>query len=350
MKRIIFFLLVICFSSLVLAEEKSTFGIVPKLSATEMADAPVLSGGVYPPLGVPCTNFTYYAQYKDEKGRMPEYIRIWHNGVWHDLALLEGDPKNGAVYVYYYLPDSGEGNFYYFEASNGAGKARASIIDSPDNGPVLFSEKLDNNEIILLDKDGKLVWKFPTGKEWVEGVAISNDGKYVAAMTGFHIYLFSKDSNVPLWNFCTNCNPPDPQYGGNMEGITISQDGSYVAATLQGKLYFFSKDSNTPLWSADIESGSIGADMSDDAGVIAVGIANAGKKGDKIFIFGKSGNKLGEYKAPHPGYDQTGNFYQPDVTPDGKYLFFISIRNEVLNGAFWVDAKVIDGLRPVELR
>ncbi|MBW2976969.1 PQQ-binding-like beta-propeller repeat protein [Candidatus Woesearchaeota archaeon] len=319
MKKIILMLILICLSCLVLAEEKSTIGIVPKLSAEEMRDAPILSGGVYPPMGVPCTNFTYYAQYQDEKGREPAYIRVWHNGNWHDMALLEGNPKTGAVYTYNYVPASGKGNFYYYEASNGVGKARASIIDSPDNGPVLFSEKLDNNEIVLLDKEGKEIWSYQTGKEWVEGVAISKDSDYIAAITGFHIYLFSKADNKPLWSFCTNCNPPNPQYGGNMEGVAISQDGSHIAATLQGKLYFFSKESNNPLWSSDIESGSIGVDMSDDAKVIAVGVANAGENGDKIFIFNKEGEKLGEYKASHPEYVQTGNFYQPDVTPDGKY-------------------------------
>ncbi|PIN85915.1 hypothetical protein COV19_07530 [Candidatus Woesearchaeota archaeon CG10_big_fil_rev_8_21_14_0_10_44_13] len=312
-------LIMICLSSFAFAEEKSAVGIVPKLSAEEMKDAPILGGGVYPQTGVPCTNFTYYAQYVDNKGREPAYVRIWHNGGWHDMAFLEGNPKSGATYIYNYVPTSGKGNFYYYEASNGAGKARASIIDSPDNGPVLFSERLDNNEIILLDREGKKIWEFQTGKEGIEGVAISKDGGHIAAVTGFHIYLFSKDNNKPLWNFCVNCEPSSAM-SGNMEGIAISQGGSHIAATMQGKLYFFESGSNKPLWTVEIESGSIGVDMSDDADVIAVGVANAGKKGDKIFLFDKDGNNLGEYKASHPGYEQTGNFYQPDVTPDGKYV------------------------------
>ena len=149
--------MIVCLSSLVLAEEKTT-EMVPKLTAAETVDAPTLvDSSVYPFWGVPCTNYTYYAIYKDEKGREPEYMRIWLNGEWHDMNWLKGDPKSGATYVYNYVPNSGSTNFYYFEASNGVGKVRASIIDSPDNGPVLFSEKLDNNEIILLDKEGKEV-------------------------------------------------------------------------------------------------------------------------------------------------------------------------------------------------
>ncbi len=314
MKRIILILVLICLSSFVLAEEKSTIGIVPKLTAEEKKDAPtIVNSEVYPFWGVPCTNYTYYAVYKDEKGREPEYMRIWLNGNWHDMELLKGDPKTGATYVYYYVPTSGKTNFYYYEASNGVGKARGSMIDSPDNGPVLFSEKLDNNEIVLLDKDGKEVWSYPTGKDWVEGVAISKDGDYIAAITNFYIYLFSKDSKEPLWSFCMDCKIPD-YYSGTAAGVAISADGTYIAADMQGTLYFFNRESNQPLWTKNTESGAIGVDMSDDGSVIAVGA------GGKIFIFDKEGNKLGEYKPSHPDYEQTGEFYQPDVTPDGKYV------------------------------
>ncbi len=319
MKKIILILIIICLSIFVLAEEKTT-EMVPKLTATEMVDAPtIVDSEVYPVWGVVCTNYTYYAIYKDEKGREPEYMRINLNGQWHDMVFLKGDSQSGATYVYNYIPTSGKTNFYYYEASNGVGKVRGSMIDSPDNGPVLFSEKLNNNEIILLDKEGKEVWNYPTGRDWVEGVAISKDGNYIAAVTDFYVYLFSKESNVPLWSFCKNCEIPSIVFG-NSHGVAISADGAYIAGELDGTLYFFKKESNTPLWTVNIESGSIGVDMSDDGSIIAAGTGNAGEKGDKIFIFDKDGNKLGEYRASHPGYEQSGNFYQPDVTPDGKYV------------------------------
>src|SRR3989338_1975562 len=316
MKKIIFILILICALPIFLAEEKTT-EMVPKLSAAEMIDAPtIVNSEVYPVWGVPCTNYTYYAIYKDEKGREPEYMRIWLNGVWHDMKLLKGDPKSGTTYTYNYIPDSGSSNFYYFEASNGVGKARGSIIDSPDNGPVLFSEKLDNNEIVLLDKNGKEMWSYDAGIDWVEGVAISKDGNYIAAVTNFYIYLFSKDNKEPLWKFCKECEIPSSLVSGTARGIAISADENYIAADLQGTLYFFNKESNKPIWNRNIESGSIGIDMSDDSSVIAVGAGN------RILLFDKEGNKLGEYKASHPEYGeiQTGEFYQPDVTPDGKYV------------------------------
>ena len=307
--------ILVLLSTLVLAEEKSTVGIVPKLTAEEMKDAPtIVNSEVYPVWGVPCTNYTYYAVYKDEKGREPEYMRIWLNGEWYDMELLSGNPKDGATYVYYYVPTSGKTNFYYYEASNGIGKARGSMIDSPDNGPVLFSEKFDNNEIVLLDEEGKEVWNYPTGRDWVEGVAISKDGNYIAAVTNFYIYLFSKNSKEPLWSFCRDgdCKIPS-YYSGTAAGVAISADGNYIAAHQQGA-YLFNKENNQPLWTKDTESGAIGVDMSDDGSVIAMGA------GDKILIFDQEGNILSEYKPSHPDYEQTGEFYQPDVTPDGKYV------------------------------
>lgn len=137
-------MVLICLSSIVLAEAQSA-GIVPELTAAEIEDAPlIIESGVYPSEGTPCAKYTYYAVYKDEDGREPEYIRIWLNGEWHDMEWLNNNPEvGGTVYVYYYFPTSGKPNFYYFEASNGAGKARGSIIDSPASGPVIFSENLD---------------------------------------------------------------------------------------------------------------------------------------------------------------------------------------------------------------
>ncbi len=43
-----------------------------------------------------------------------------------------------------------------------------------------------------------------------------------------------------------------------------------------------------------------------------------------------------------------GNDSAPQVTPDGKYLFFQSNRADsgVSHGLYWVDASVLEALRP----
>lgn len=302
------------------AELKPSFDTVKKLTEVEMKDGPKLYGNVvFPGFGVPCTKFTYKVIYRDEKGGTPEYVRINLNNRWHDMEKKSGDYKTGALYAYEYVPTSTKPNFFYFEASNGIGKARAAIIDSPDQGPTVYSEKFDNNEIILLDKEGNAVWTYDTGYDQVEGVAISEDGNYVAAVTNFYVYLFSKDKKEPLWKFCTICAVPET-ISTNMAGIAISADGSFIAADLQNKLYLFSRESNKPLWIRDTESSALGIDISDDGSLIVLGVANLNGKGDKILVYDKDGKKLWEYRAEHPGYDQTGNFYQPDMTPDGRYI------------------------------
>ncbi|MCD6115172.1 PQQ-binding-like beta-propeller repeat protein [bacterium] len=302
------------------AEVKTELDLtVPKLSAEETKDGPHLSGGVSPFWGTPCTKFTYIALYKDEKGRSPQYVRIWLNGEWHDMKKTRGENyKEGVLYTYEYIPTSGRELFYFFEASNGVGKIRSNFIDSPDQGPLLFDEKLDNNEIILLDKEGNKVWSFKTKNDWIEGVAIS-ENDYIAAVSGYYIYLFSKDSNKPLWSFCEICDVPQVTMAP-FNGVDISANGQYLAATLQTTLYFFEITSEKPLWQKSLEANAIGVAVSENGEYIAVGLGNTEGKGDKIILFDKKGNLLWEYKASHPEYDQTGNFYRPAITPDGKYI------------------------------
>src|SRR3989339_497647 len=154
-------IVVLLLISLASAELKSSYGVVTKLTEEEMKDGPKLfSNSMYPQFGVACTNFTYSVVYQDEKGRSPEYVRINLNGEWHNMEYRSGEPKTGMSYAYHYIPTSTKPNFFYMEASNGAGKARAAIIDSPDQGPILYAEKLDNNEIILLNKNGEKVWSY----------------------------------------------------------------------------------------------------------------------------------------------------------------------------------------------
>ena len=317
--KFLIFLLILSFLGFISAEDKFSTDIVPKLTEQDTKDAPELAEGmVYPSWGVPCMNFTYFVMYKDKQNRPPQYVRINLNGKWYDMQKQSGeDYTKGVMYNYNVIPDSGKQLFYYYEASNGVGKARDAIIDTPDQGPVLFSEKLDNNQIILVDKNGKELWTYNTGRDWVEGISLSDNGD-LAAVTNFNIYLFSRESNTPLWKYCTQCEVP-ALVNGQMQGVAISGDGNYIAGTLNSEVYYFSKESNTPLWHTNIESGVIGLDISQDGSYVAVGTSNSGEKGDRFFLFDKQGNKLIEYKAEHPDYIQTGNFYKPDMTPDGSY-------------------------------
>ncbi|MFH0835786.1 MAG: WD40 repeat domain-containing protein [Candidatus Micrarchaeota archaeon] len=318
MRKIFAFLFFAVFIfGLVSAEDK--YGVdVPKLTEAEMVDAPEITAyGVYPPMGSLCTEYTYFVRYKDGEGREPSYVRIWMNGELHDMNKQSGDAETGALYTFTLVPTSGKQLFYYFEASNGAGKVRAAMIDSPDQGPVLYSEKFDNNEIVLLDENGKELWTFSTGTEIVYHVALTDDGGYLAAATDRHIYLFSKDSNDPLWSFCKDCDPISLSFGVNT-AVGISGDGEFVAAAVENQLYYFARNSNTPLWKKDISCNGIGLELTETGDFIAVSVSNCGENGNTIYYFDGEGNEVWHYQTSTPGYENSGEFYAPAMTPGGE--------------------------------
>jgi len=323
-RLLIFALIILSLFSLVAAEDKPASNLsVQKLTDAEKIDAPELSGGqVFPAYGAPCTKFHYVVHYRDSKSRAPTYVRMWYNGDWFDMKQeAEGNYNTGVMFTREYIAKSGKSNFYFFEASNGIGKARTSIMDSPDQGPMIYTDSFNNNQIILLEKNSnKPLLIHETGADLINTVAISKDGKYFGAVSGKKVYFFSGEQKKLLWSFCLNCKE-DPFPGlSSMSGIALSSDGKFIAATLGSTLYLFEKDSNTPLWNKEIESSAIGVDMSDSGNYITAGVANAGTKGDKVFLFDINGNLLWGYKAEHPDYLQTGNFYKPDMTPDGEYV------------------------------
>jgi len=217
-------------------------------------------------------------------------------------------------------------NIYYFEASNGTGKARNSIIDSPANGPVLFSSDFSKNEIVLISKEkSEVIWRYSMGKEWIGGVSLSDDGYYIATATGCpdrRAYIFSRDSNEPLvrsemltrdspvdesiisadgsfavfgsessdgavflfsidskepvWKFTT----PD---NASVRALGFTPDSMYIGAATMfgGNVYIFSKDSNQPVNSWNIKNVSLGAlDIADDGSYLAVGGTD-----NKVHIF-----------------------------------------------------------------
>jgi len=119
-------------------------------------------------------------------------------------------------------------------------------------------------------------WSYTTGGQWVR-IAISSNGEYIVASSD-KIYLFGRDSNIPIWSYDTT------------GSIAISQNGSYIAVgSPDHKVYLFSKDSNTPLWSYDIGNPVSCIDISADGNYIVVGTwANLGEP--TIYLFSKDSN------------------------------------------------------------
>lgn len=301
------------------AEDKNTpSGIIPKLPQT-VNDPELVRGYVYPNWGPPCQRYTYSVIYRDKEGRKPEYMQIYFNGKMIDMQKEnknDNDYKKGVKYIYQYVPNKIDSNFYYFEASNGLGKTRASIIDSPDNGPVLFSTAFDKNEIAVIEKNsGKKILSFSTGKEWVGGIAFSGDGKYLTVKTSYHVYLFNMAKpDKPAWEF---------KYGEGMPigddvkgGVAISYDGSKVFASIGNKILLFDKKSNKPIWQYEMEGQAYNVAISKDGNSVAA--ATAGEESNvnsNLLILWNTKNS-----KPLWQYHASGNFHDVSLSDDGKFV------------------------------
>lgn len=323
-KKFIFFLIFgllspLLFMGLTLAEDLPAGRTIPKIPQT--ANDPVLSEGkVYPFWGPVCQRYTYSVVYSDKEGRTPEYVKIYFNGQMIDMEKEDknnNDYKNGVKYIFKNVPNKFGSNFYYFEASNGVGKARDSIIDSPDNGPVLFDSDFKNNEIVLIDpSSGKENWRYPTGEEWVGGVALSDDGKYLAAQTSYHIYLFNTAKKTPLWSYESKTNST---IGGDVKGgVAISGGGEKIFAALNGKALMFDISSNKPVWEYNLNEhggGAYGVALAKNGQYAAVAMAGeeSNENTNVLLLFNSSGKKLWQYHA-------AGNWHEVNFSSDGSYL------------------------------
>lgn len=319
---LLFFVLVFLLGSIVstsvFAEDKNVqnsgfVGIIQKLPKTSN-DPELFNNFVYPSWGPVCQRYTYTVTYKDKEGRKPEYMRIIFNGKSIEMEKQDQNNNNykkGVQYIYKFIPNKLGSNFYYFEASNGLGKARAAIIDSPDNGPVLFESAFNKNEITVVDsKTGRKVLNFQTKEEWVGGVAMSDDGKYMVAKTFKHIYLFDTGNpEKPVWQYtCQEC-------GESKGGIDISKDGSKIIASIGEKVLAFNKSSNKPVWEYPTRS-AYGVAISQDGKYMAV--ATMGEESNLnsnllILWNSQSGKPLWQYHS-------SGNFHDASLSADGKYI------------------------------
>ena len=103
-------------------------------------------------------------------------------------------------------------------------------------------------------------WDYDTGW-WLDSVAISADGEYIAAGSHYDdetVYLFNKDSSIPLWSYET-------ETGQSVYTVAISADGEYIAAgAFDDRVYLF-----------DADSGDGGGGDDDGGGIPAPSLAAA---------------------------------------------------------------------------
>ncbi len=297
---------------------------IPKLHTTPN-DPKLMNGHVYPNWGPICQRYTYSVIYQDDKSRPPEYVKMYFNGKMIDME--KEDPENndyfrGVKYVYTYVPNKLGSNFYFFEASNGLGKTRSNIIDSPDNGPVLFKNAFDKNEIAVIDaKKQTKILSYDLKDEWVGGVGLSDDGAYLAVKTHKNIYLFDTSKpDSPLWIY----EGPGEKPGDVKGGIDISGDGSRIFASIGGRGILFDNKSNQPLWIYQGNNNAYNAAISKDGAYMAMGTAGSVTSSTTGYTSSEDTNLLilwnEKSEVPLWKYHTDGNFHDVSLSDDGRFV------------------------------
>lgn len=274
----------------------------------------LINGGAQPPFVTPGTAVVYRVTYIDEDGDIPSYVRVcfpsFGSGVAKEMTKVSGDYRTGAVYEYSWTPDISLE--YYFEASDGKTTARFPVYERGTLAPTdVISEMSQNNKIYLFSKDSNQpIWNYDTGTDWVHAVAISSDGNYIAARTSDYIYLFFKENKNPLWKYqCV------PETGKNKEakagGVALSKEGEYIVGGCPNSLNLFSRESNNPTWSYQTQNTNLyTVDISSDGNYIVGGMMGS----NELILFSKNSNEsLWKFEGE-------GDIHGLAISSDGRYI------------------------------
>lgn len=264
----------------------------------------LLDGGAQPGFVSPGETATYKVIYKDKEGDAPSYVRVNFPSGAKEMEKISGDYQKGDTYQFSWTPEKSEE--YFFEASDGKETARFPNYEGGTLAPVdVLTEKLDKNKIYLFSKDSvKPLWSFETGNDWVQNVAISENGDYITAKTNSYIYFFTKDSNQPLWKY--QCDGEESFSGW----VDISSDGNYIAGGCQSSLSLFNKESNKPIWNYNGNSNIYAVSISGDGKYIAAGTSGT----NKVLLFDKDSNK------PVWEFVGEGDIHGLAIAQNGKYI------------------------------
>ncbi len=233
---------------------------------------------------------------------------VWESGLGGKHVIISGDGnftltsgvddmKQTFVALYDNHGDNaGENAPVYINYTAG----EVSSIDISDNGNYFVAG--DEAGFIYLYNEHGFVWSFNAGDS-ITKVAISGDGRYIAAGTDWHecmLYLFSRESNIPLWNYHA------------ISGISIldmTYNGSYIMTNIDaGRVALFSNANNTPLWDyltdGDLKDGII----TPDGDYIAAG---GGHK--MVYLLSHNGQTVAQYVTNY-------SMWHLAMTPNGKYV------------------------------
>lgn len=185
------------------------------------------------------------------------------------------------------------------------------------------ANKNGSKKISLVNKEGKLLWSYPTERD-IHCIAISSDGNYIAGgslesqsvnVNDNKIFFFSREGNL-LWEYTTDY----------VESIAISSDGRYIAAISGPTIFFFSSDGKL-LWSSKVKGWLRSLAISADGKAVFVGSAD-----NNVYYYSSDGIQRWKYS--------TGDWVESvSLSSDGHYAVAGSRDHKVY--FFAADGKVL---------
>ncbi|MCL4382491.1 WD40 repeat domain-containing protein [Patescibacteria group bacterium] len=146
-------------------------------------------------------------------------------------------------------------------------------------------------------------------------MALSDDGKYLAAKTSRHVYFFDlNNTKEPKWVYTHDQNN---EIGGDLKGgIAISEDGSKIIASIAESTLFFDSSSNKPLWRYNHVGNAYNVAISKDGKYMAAGTGGTESNTNSNLLI------LWNEKSEKPlwQYHSSGNFHDVSLSSDGKFV------------------------------
>jgi WD40 repeat protein len=169
-----------------------------------------------------------------------------------------------------------------------------------------FGWRTRQGEIVVMDRNGSMVVKFPTAYQ-ASAVRTGRQGEVFAAIDEHRLYSFFRNGTSP-WNFSSS--PP-------FRGLAMTPDGNYIVAGSQYFVRFFNK-TGTQLWNYQNTGYFSDVGISEDGSTVVAGGF------DGVYVFEKNGDLRWRFPTQNftgeVSVSDNGDYFA--ATTSGRILFF----------------------------
>ncbi|NVM43426.1 MAG: WD40 repeat domain-containing protein [Candidatus Lokiarchaeota archaeon] len=194
----------------------------------------------------------------------------------------------------------------------------SSILEFPTTGLALRVALSSNGKYMAVTDNAAKLFFFNTSKispEWdytLSGdmsvsLSISADGNYIAS-GGDKVYLFSKNSSVPIWTYNTS---------DEVGSIKVSKDGNYIAVGggfADHNVYLFNRSNPTPEWIYLTKDEIASVAISYNGDYIA-----AQSYDNFLYLFNRN-SSIPIWRYRLDGAFASSYDYNLDISSDGRYI------------------------------